>query len=107
MAKLNGIFTSAARLTSARATKIDNIGATGDTGGSASAGTVMGKLNAIISSLANIGGSSVNASDITAIKTATAVNNTASTSGTLSQKISSAIANTATNNTENKTGILS
>ena len=38
------------RLTSARATKIDNIGATGDTGGSVSAGTVMGKLNALLTS---------------------------------------------------------
>ena len=60
----------------------------GDTGGSASAGTVMGKLNAIISSLANIGGSSVNASDITAIKTATAATTTENASGTLSAKLS-------------------
>ena len=88
MAKLNGIFTNAARLTSAHATKIDNIGATGDTGGTASAGTVMGKLNAIISSLANIGGSSVNASDITAIKTATEATTTENASGTLSAKLS-------------------
>lgn len=63
------------------------IGATGNTGGSATAGTVMAKLNALI--------------------TNTAANNTASTTGTLSQKISSAIANTATNNTASKTGILS
>lgn len=39
------------RITSTRATKIDNIGATGDTGGTASAGTIMGKLNAIITKL--------------------------------------------------------
>lgn len=36
-------------LTTARGTKIDNIGATGDTGGSTSAGTVMSKENAILS----------------------------------------------------------
>ena len=93
-------------------TKVENvltdIGPTNATGGTTTAGTVMGKLNAILSGLSNIGGGgSDNSADITAIKTATATNNTASTTGTLSQKLSSAIANTATNNTENKTGILS
>lgn len=34
--------------TDARAVKLDNIGATGDTGGSATTGTVMAKLNAIL-----------------------------------------------------------
>lgn len=34
--------------TDARAVKLDNIGATGDTGGSAATGTVMAKLNAIL-----------------------------------------------------------
>ena len=63
------------------------IGATGHTGGSATAGTVMAKLNAAI--------------------TNTATNNTASTTGTLSQKISSAIANTAATTTENSSGTLS
>jgi hypothetical protein len=76
---IDTINTNAARLTSARATKIDNIGATGDTGGSATAGTVMGKLNAILSSS---GGDS--SADISAIKTNTATNNTASSTGTLS-----------------------
>lgn len=47
---IDAINTNAARLTSARTTKIDNIGATGDTGGSTSAGTVMGKLNALLTS---------------------------------------------------------
>jgi hypothetical protein len=46
---IDTINTNAARLTSARATKIDNIGASGDTGGSTTAGTVMGKLNAVLS----------------------------------------------------------
>jgi hypothetical protein len=70
MAKLNGIFTNAARLTSARATKIDNIGATGDTGGSATAGTVMGKLNKAITDITTIDGI------IDTINTNTAGNNT-------------------------------
>ena len=46
---IDTINTNAARLTSARATIIDNIGATGNTGGTTSAGTVMAKLNAILS----------------------------------------------------------
>ena len=45
-------------MTSARATIIDNIGATGNTGGSATAGTVMAKLNAIITKLNSSSGSS-------------------------------------------------
>ena len=64
-----------------------DIGATNATGGTASAGTVMAKLNAII--------------------TNTTANNTASTTGTLSQKISSAISNTAATTTENSSGTLS
>lgn len=64
---IDTINTNAARLTSARATIIDNIGATGNTGGTTSAGTVMAKLNALI--------------------TNTTANNTASTTGTLSQKL--------------------
>ena len=52
--------------TSARGTKIDNIGAAGDTGGTASAGTVMGKENKIITDVGtvntNIGTSSATAS---------------------------------------------
>lgn len=55
------------RLTSARATIIDNIGATSNTGGTTSAGTVMAKLNALI--------------------TNTTVNNTASKTGVLSAKL--------------------
>lgn len=45
---IDTINTNAARLTSARATKLDNIGVTGDTGGSASAGTIMAKLNKLL-----------------------------------------------------------
>lgn len=55
------------RLTSARATIIDNIGATSNTGGTTSAGTVMAKLNALI--------------------TNTTANNTASKTGVLSAKL--------------------
>lgn len=62
--------------TSARGTKIDNIGATGDTGGSASAGTVMGKENKIIT---DVGTVSTNVSTVnTNIGTSSA---TASASG--------------------------
>ena len=76
-------------------TKIDNlIGATGNTGGSTTAGTVMAKLNKVIT-------------DTTTILTNTNTNNTASTSGTLSQKVSSAISNTAATTTENSSGTLS
>ncbi len=48
---INTINTNAARLTSTRAGYIDklaNLGATGDTGGSATAGSMMAKLNAIL-----------------------------------------------------------
>lgn len=66
MGKLNnltsGAATHAAAWTAARATKIDtmdtnvssvktSVGATTDTGGSATAGTLMGKLNALVTSL--------------------------------------------------------
>ena len=70
---IDTIKTNTDRLTSARATKIDNIGATGDTGGSATAGTIMGKLNGIFTNAAN---------SVTYTKT----NNTASKTGVLSQK---------------------
>lgn len=48
---INTINTNAARLTSTRAGYIDklaNLGATGDTGGSATAGTIMAKLNKLL-----------------------------------------------------------
>lgn len=38
------------RLTSTRASRLDNIGTAGDTGGSATAGTIMAKLNALLGS---------------------------------------------------------
>jgi hypothetical protein len=48
---IDTIKTNTDRLTSTRATIIDNIGATGNTGGTTSAGTVMAKLNAILSKI--------------------------------------------------------
>jgi hypothetical protein len=60
-------------------TKTDLIGVTGDTGATATAGTVMGKLNSLLLS----SGTDYSA-DISAIKSATAANNTASKTGTLS-----------------------
>lgn len=77
---IDTINTNAGRLTAVRATKIDNIGATSDTDGSATAGTVMGKLNGIFTNTSNA------SSYANSAKTATATNNTASKTGTLSQK---------------------
>ena len=125
------------------------LGSTGNTGGSASAGTIMGKLNAIISSITTFVGTwtaaraakvdnldakvSTRQSETDAatrydqLNTNTGVNNTASATGTLSQKLSHTIntvnsrqsesdaasrynqlnANTAVNNTASATGTLS
>lgn len=47
-AAIDTIHANAARLTAARASIIDNIGATNNTGGSTTAGTVMAKLNALL-----------------------------------------------------------
>ena len=72
---LSTVNTNAARLTSARATKIDNIGTTTDTGGSDTTGTVMAKLNGIwTNALAAVNN--------------TKTNNTASKTGVLSAKSS-------------------
>lgn len=125
------------------------IGATNNTGGTSSGGTVFGKLNAIISSIASFVAnwtaaraakvdnldaavssrqSEANASTrYNTLNTNTGVNNTASATGTLSQKLSHAIntvasrqseadaasryntlnANTGVNNTASATGTLS
>lgn len=125
------------------------IGSTTNTGGTTSAGTVFGKLNAIISSIASFVAnwtaaraakmdnldakvstrqSEQNAYDrFNILNASTGVNNTASATGTLSQKISHAInaiatrqsesdaasryntlnGNTAINNTSSATGTLS
>lgn len=125
------------------------VGSTGNTGGTASEGTIFGKLNAIISSIASFVAnwtaaraakvdnldakvstrqSEQNAYDrYNILNTNTGVNNTASATGTLSQKLSHAIntvssrqseadaatryntlnANTGTNNTASATGTLS
>lgn len=125
------------------------VGSTGNTGGTASAGTIFGKLNAIISSIAshvanwtaaraakvdNLDAKvSTRQSEADALSrynqlnTNTSVNNTASATGTLSQKLSHTIntvntrqseadavsryntlnANTSVNNTASATGTLS
>ena len=125
------------------------VGATNNTGGSATAGTIFGKLNAIINSIASFvtnwtearaakvdnldaavssRQSEANAlSRYNQLNTNTGVNNTASATGTLSQKLSHAIntvstrqseadaaaryntlnANTGINNTASATGTLS
>lgn len=101
---IDTINTNAARLTSTRATKIDNIGATGDTGGSTSAGTVMGKLNKIISDIASFVGNwtSTRAGYIDTIKT-----NTDRLTSTRAGYIDNIRSYTVTNNTASKTGVLS
>ena len=85
------------------------VGTTGDTGGTATAGSVFGKLNAIISSIAahvanwtaaraakidNIDTNATSAaSNAAAASAQTAANHTASATGTLSQKLSHIINN--------------
>ena len=98
------------------------VGATNNTGGTASAGTIFGKLNAIITSIAShvaawtaTRAAKVDNLDVTVssrqsetnalsryntLNTNTGVNNTASATGTLSQKISHAINTIATRQSE-------
>lgn len=84
---IDTINTNAARLTAARATIIDNIGATNNTGGSATTGTVMAKLNAILTWFTGTW-TATRAGLIDTINNNTKANNTASSTGTLSQKLS-------------------
>lgn len=93
--KVDTINTNAARLTSARATKIDNIGATGDTGGSATAGTVMAKLNALFSSSG--GSSNIGATGDTGGST---------TAGTVMAKLNALLARPSVTITPSSTNIV-
>lgn len=69
------------------------IGATNNTGGSATAGTVMAKLNGIFTNAANAATNATNASTYAKnAQTYTATNNTASKTGILSQKAAYLIA---------------
>ena len=122
---LSTINTNAGRLTSARATKIDNIGATGDTGGTTSAGTVMGKLNALLTNMATVDTVADNIytkvdTEVAAIKTktdtigATGDTGGSATAGTVMGKLNgiftnaaTAVSNTKANSTASKTGTLS
>ncbi|UWO25298.1 hypothetical protein NQ534_02045 [Marvinbryantia formatexigens DSM 14469] len=81
-------------------TSTDRIGAADDTGGSETAGTVMGKLNKLISDLVShmtawtatrAGYIDTIKTDAEAAKSSTAVNNTGSATGTLSQKLTHVI----------------
>lgn len=81
---LNTMANHVAAWTSARAAKLDNldnIGATSDTGGSTTAGTVLAKLNALLTSW-----TSTRAGYIDNIRSYTITNNTASKTGVLSAK---------------------
>lgn len=75
---------------SAIKTSTDKIGSTGDTGGSVTAGSIFGKLNKLVSDLTMHMGrwTSTRAGYIDTINNNTKTNNTASASGTLSQKMS-------------------
>ena len=66
-----------------------NVGATGDTGGSSTAGTLFGKLNKIISDIASFVGNwtATRAGYIDNIRSYTVTNNTASKTGVLSAKL--------------------
>lgn len=82
---LNTMANHVAAWTSARAAKLDNldnIGATSDTGGSTTAGTVLAKLNALLTSW-----TSTRAGYIDNIRSYTITNNTASKTGVLSAKL--------------------
>lgn len=82
---LNTVANHVAAWTSARAAKLDNldnIGATSDTGGSTTAGTVLAKLNALLTSW-----TSTRAGYIDNIRSYTITNNTASKTGVLSAKL--------------------
>ena len=91
-------------------TSIDSkIGTTTDTGGTSSAGGVFAKLNKLLTDW-----TTTRASRIDSIYTNTTTNNTASTTGTLSQKLSSVIStlssiltNTSSSTTSSSTGTLS
>ena len=82
---LNTVANHVAAWTSTRAAKLDNldnIGATSDTGGSTTAGTVLAKLNALLTSW-----TSTRAGYIDNIRSYTITNNTASKTGVLSAKL--------------------
>jgi len=91
--KLNTVITNTTASTSANASGTLSqkltyiistlIGATGATGGTATAGTIMSKLNALLTSW-----TSARAGYVDTINTNTATNNTASSTGLLSQKLS-------------------
>ena len=91
-------------------TGIDSkIGTTTDTGGTSSAGGIFAKLNKLLTDW-----TTTRASRIDSIYTNTTTNNTASTTGTLSQKLSSVIStlssiltNTSSSTTSSSTGTLS
>lgn len=96
-------------------TKIDNlIGATGNTGGTASAGTVMAKLNAIITNTttnntaSNTGALSQKLSYISnSLIGATGNTGGTASAGTAMAKLNATISNTAATTTENSSGTLS
>lgn len=81
---ISALANHVANWTAARAEKIDkldNLGATGDTGGSTTSGTLMAKINALLTSW-----TSTRAGYLDNIRSYTITNNTASKTGVLSAK---------------------
>ncbi len=110
--KLNAVITNTTASTSANASGTLSqkltyiistlIGATGATGGSATAGTIMAKLNALLTSW-----TSTRAGYVDNINTNTATNNTASSTGVISQKLSYIISQRAASLTGTGTVVFS
>ena len=110
LAEIKEIITSKFADIISKITDIDSkIGTTTDTGGTSSAGGIFAKLNKLLTDW-----TTTRASRIDSIYTNTTTNNTASTTGTLSQKLSSVIStlssiltNTSSSTTSSSTGTLS
>ena len=109
-AELKEILTTKFSEIISKITSVDSkIGTTTDTGGTSSAGGIFAKLNKLLTDW-----TTTRASRIDSIYTNTTTNNTASTTGTLSQKLSSVIStlssiltNTRASTTSSSTGTLS
>lgn len=110
LAEIKEIITSKFADIISKITGIDSkIGTTTDTGGTSSAGGIFAKLNKLLTDW-----TTTRASRIDSIYTNTTTNNTANTTGTLSQKLSSVIStlssiltNTNASTTSSSTGTLS
>ena len=107
------VYNNALEIVGDTGTTLNRIGATGDTGGSDSAGTVMAKLNGIFNRVAdNHTGSATGtlSQKITHVLNTLGVTGDtggSATAGTVMGKLNALVGNTVTNNTASKTGVLS